>query len=229
MREEASRKKNLSADIVELIKEKIIDGHLQPGDRIVETKLARDLQVSQTPIREAIRQLAGEGVVNIVPNRGPFVRTFSAKDILEIYTMRAVLEGMAIRFAVQNASNNDIRHLEQFYEEMKQKLYDDSVDSLFEDSGYIHYYIFRLSRHETLFELFDLLFFRIRLVNRWVGKRYSKEREVSEHWELIHALKHGDPDHAEKMMREHIRRAYEEFVGSVKLEQSELAQVEWLW
>ncbi|GAA3403926.1 GntR family transcriptional regulator [Paenibacillus hodogayensis] len=225
---EAADKHSLSVNIASYIKQKIINGEWSPGDRIVETKLARELEISQTPIREAVRQLAGEGVVTIVPNKGPFVRTFSAKDIFEIYSYRAVLEGMAIRLAVGNASMTDIRHLEQFYEEMKKKLHDDSFVSLSEDSGYIHYYIFKLAKHAILLEMFSFISFRITLVNRIVGRKYSKEREVSEHWELIEALKQGDPDEAEKVMRAHIHRAYLEFVDTGKFDPSELAKNEWL-
>ncbi|MFD0714465.1 GntR family transcriptional regulator [Paenibacillus sp. GCM10027626] len=221
-------KRSLSTSIVALIKQKIIDGELNPGDRIVETRLARELDISQTPIREAIRQLAGEGVVTIVPNKGPLVRTFSAADIFEIYSYRAVMEGMAIRLAVQNASLTDIRHLEQFYEEMKNKMDDVSIQSLQQDSGYIHHYIFKLSKHAVLQETFSFISFRIQLVNRIVGKKYSKEREVAEHWELIEALKKGDPDHAEQIMREHIHRAYCEFVDTGMFDHSDLAQNEWI-
>lgn len=224
----AADKHNLSSGIVSLIKQKILFGELNPGDRIVETKLARELAISQTPIREAIRQLAGEGVVTIVPNKGPLVRTFSAKDIFEIYSLRAVLEGMAIRLAVQNASITDIRHLEQFYDGMKRKLADDAVESLSDDSGYMHHYIFKLSKHFVLLEMFETVSFRIQLVNRIVGKKFTKEREVAEHGELIEALKSGDPDRAEIVMREHIRRAYVAFVDAGVFDRSELAHNEWV-
>jgi len=221
-------KRSLSTSIVALIKQRIVDGELSPGDRIVETRLAKELEISQTPIREAIRQLAGEGVVTIVPNKGPLVRTFSATDIFEIYSYRAVMEGMAIRLAVQNASNNDIRHLEQFYEEMKRKQHDDSVLSLQEDSGYIHYYIFKLSKHAVLMDTYDFISFRVQLVNRILGRKLSKEHEVSEHGELIEALKLGDPDKAEQVMREHIHRAYREFVDTGMFDRSSLVQNEWI-
>lgn len=221
-------KQNLCDDIVKWIKKKILDGELNPGDRIVETLLAREFGTSQTPFREAIRQLAGEGIVTIIPNKSSIINTFTDKDVFELYTFRTVLEGMAIRLAVQNASNNDIRHLEQFYEQMKSKLKDDSVESLQEDSGYIHYYIFMLSKHSILLSNFNSIAFRIRLLNRMVGPRFSKEREVSEHWELIEALKSGDPDYAEKIIRDHIHRAYKEFKGVNLGDRIELAQIEWI-
>lgn len=221
-------KQSLGVDVVKYIKQKIISGELNPGDRIVETALARELGTSQTPIREAIRQLAGEGIVKIIPNRGPLVHTLSAKDVFELYTFRAVMEGMAIRLAVQNASNNDIRHLEHFYEEMKRKLDDDAVESLQEDSSYIHHYIYKLSKHSVLLSMYDFISFRIQLVNRIVGRKFTKVREVSEHGELIEALKSGDPNRAEQVMREHIHRAYKDYMDIGQTDQTELAQNEWI-
>lgn len=227
-RTQVQDKQNLGTDVVKYIKQKIISGELNPGDRIVETQLARELGTSQTPIREAIRQLAGEGIVTIIPNRGPLVHELSVKDVFELYTFRAVMEGMAIRLAVQNASNNDIRHLEHFYEEMKRKQHDDTIPSLQEDSSYIHHYIYKLSRHAILLSMYDFISFRIQLVNRIVGRKFTKDREVSEHEELIEALKTGDPDHAEQVMRAHIHRAYKDYIDIGHKTGSDLAQNEWI-
>lgn len=219
---------SLRADIVSLIKNKIINGDLNPGDRIVESQLVRELGISQTPIREAIHQLVGEQVVDVVPNRGALVRTLSAKDVFEIYSYRAVLEGMAIRLAVQNVTIKDIKHLEQFYGEMKAKLTDDSVELLSQDSSYIHHYIYKLSKHAILLSMYEFISFRIQLVNRVLQRKYSKEQEVAEHLELIEVLKNGDPDEAEKVMREHIYRSYRNFVDIGMFDQNELAQNHWI-
>lgn len=219
---------SLRSDIVTLIKNKIISGELNPGDRIVESQLVRELGISQTPIREAIHQLVGEQVVDVVPNRGALVRTLSAKDVFEIYSYRAVLEGMAIRLAVQNVTIKDIKHLEQFYGEMKAKLSDDSVELLSQDSSYIHHYIYKLSKHSILLSMYEFISFRIQLVNRILQRKYSKEQEVAEHLELIEVLKNGDPDEAEKVMREHIYRSYRNFVTIGMFDQNELAQNHWI-
>ncbi len=221
-------KLSLGSEIATMIKQRIINGKINPGDRIVEILLAKELGISQTPIREAIRILAGENVVNIEPNKGALVRNLSAKDVFEVYSYRAVLEGMAIRLAVQNATINDTRHLEQHYNEMKRKLEDDSVESLSEDSGYIHYYIIKLSKHALVLSMYEFISFRIQLVNRILGRKFSKEREVLEHWELIEALKHGNADEAERTMREHIYRAYQNFMDIGIFDRKELAQNEWI-
>src|SRR5829696_4588817 len=95
------KKSNLSEVLVTYLKEQILSGALNPGDRLVETKIAEELEISQTPVREAIRHLSGEGIVTLVPNKGPIVRSLDMTDVYEIYSLRAGLEGLAMRFAVQ--------------------------------------------------------------------------------------------------------------------------------
>ncbi len=201
----------MSADLAEYIKQQILDGQLNPGDRIVETKVAKELGISQTPVREAIRQLSGEGIITIVPNKGPMVRQFDMKDVFEVYSLRSMLEGLAIRLAVQQASDEEISKLSAFFEDMKRKLVDDTVDSLLEESVHIHQSIVRLANHSRLAASYDSITFSISLAGRILGKVSTKQKEVDQHAELIEALVRRDPDHAEKVMRQHILRSFNEF------------------
>lgn len=204
-------KNSMSADLAEYIKQQILDGQLNPGDRIVETKVAKELGISQTPVREAIRQLSGEGIITIVPNKGPMVRQFDMKDVFEVYSLRSMLEGLAIRLAVQQASDEEISKLSAFFEDMKRKLVDDTVDSLLEESVHIHQSIVRLANHSRLAASYDSITFSISLAGRILGKVSTKQKEVDQHAELIEALVRRDPDHAEKVMRQHILRSFNEF------------------
>lgn len=228
LRPMADPKHDLVSQIVQQIKDKILEGALKPGVRIVEIKLAKELGISQTPIREAIRQLAGEGIVTIALNRGAVIRSLSAQDVFEIYSLRSSLEGLAIRLAVQNATMNDIKHLEAFYRDMERKLDDDAVASLSEDSSYIHRYILKLSKHELLDFMFQPVSFRIAWVNRILGRTYTKRQEVEEHGELIEALKKRDPDEAERVMRAHIHRSYRGFMAIGLIDEAELLRNEWI-
>ncbi|MCQ6559810.1 GntR family transcriptional regulator [Paenibacillus mendelii] len=209
-------KQSISGDLVELIKNQILEGDLNPGDRIVETKLAKDYGISQTPVREAIRQLSGEGIIIIVPNKGPMVRDFHMKDVFEIYSLRAVYEGLAIRIAVMKATDEDILSLQDFYEQMKVKVHDDSIPSLLQDSLHIHQTIIELSSHERLIAMYRTISFQIALVNRILGSASTKEKEIEQHLELIEALSKRDPDEAEKVMRSHIYRSYCEYADMKK-------------
>ncbi|WP_409347311.1 GntR family transcriptional regulator [Paenibacillus sp. MBLB4367] len=220
--------KNISEDIVDLIKQQILSGELNPGNRIVETKLAKELGISQTPVREAIRQLSGEGIITIVTNKGPMVRDFHMKDVFEIYSLRAVLEGFAIRLATSNATEEDIEHLQTFHEEMKAKLHDDSIPSLLQESLYIHQTIIRLSEHERLNAMYKSISFQIVLVNRILGKKSTKAKEVEQHGELIEALVKRDPDEAELVMRRHIHRSYREFAELKAVDSIAFKEATWL-
>lgn len=205
-------KQNISRDVVEYIKQLILSGELNPGDRIVETRFARELGISQTPIREAMHQLSGEGIITIVPNKGPVVNELNKGDVFEIYSLRAVIEGLAIRIATQIAPQEEIDKLEAFYMTMKEKLKDDRVDSLLKESLHIHQSIIALSKHNRLIQTYESISFQISLVNRILGRESTKQKEVDQHWELIEALKMRDPDNAEKVMRKHIYRSYREFI-----------------
>jgi DNA-binding GntR family transcriptional regulator len=223
------QKQNISEELVKYIKQQIISGELNPGDRIVETKLARELGVSQTPVREAIRHLHGEGIITIVPNKGPMVRTLDMKDVFEIYSVRSMLEGLAIRLATQNATDEQIAGLESFYEEMKQKLNDDSVTSLLHDSSHIHRTIIEMAGHSRLLNMYQSISFQISLVNRLLGAKSTKQKEVDQHLELIEALKKKDPDSAEQTMRKHIFRSYRDFVQLTEKKEQQLEFDEKLW
>jgi len=222
-------RQSISEDLILYIKQQIASGQLNPGDRIVETKLAQELGISQTPVREAIRRLQGEGIITVVPNKGPMVCTLDKKDVFEIYSIRSMLEGLAIRLAVQNASDEEIEEIERFYNKMKDKLLDESVEYLIDDSLHIHETIMILSRHSRLIATYQSISFQILLVNRMLGTKKTKQNEVLQHGELIEALKRREPDEAELIMRKHIYRSYRDFVelNGLDAEGDELEEKNW--
>lgn len=222
-------KTSLSESLVEYLKQQILQGKLDPGGRIVETKIAEDLGISQTPVREALRQLSGEGIVTLVPNRGPIVRSLDMQDVFEIYSVRAGLEGMSMRFATQRASDAEILRLQSFHEGMERKLNDPSIQvaALLADSASIHQYIVDLSRHSRLIAMYRSISFQIALVNRILGKESSKQKEVDQHREVAEALASRDPGFAETVMRRHIFRSYCEFLAVQQDPQSEFRSYRW--
>src|SRR5689334_11154291 len=88
------------------LRQAIIDGRLAPGERLTERRLTEMTGVSRTLIREALRQLESQGLVSLIPNKGPVVRELTAAEGRDLYAIRAVLEGLAARFFVQNADQH---------------------------------------------------------------------------------------------------------------------------
>lgn len=205
-------RQNITEELIAYIKEQILMGHLNPGDRIVESRLAKELGLSQTPVREALRHLQGEGLITIIPNKGTIVSPLDQKAVYEIYSVRSLFEGLAIRTVTKQAAAEEIAELELLYKTMKEKLNDDSVAYLLKDSFYIHEKIVQLSKHEKIISMYRSISFQIALLNRKLGTTSSKQKEVDTHWELIDVIKQGNPDAAEKTMRAHIYRSYMEFV-----------------
>jgi DNA-binding GntR family transcriptional regulator len=197
----------MSQEISVLIRQAIIDGTLVPGQRIVESKLATDLAVSLTPVREAVRQLVGEGILTIEPNRGPSVRILNEEDAFELYSLRAMLEALAIRQAVSRPEAERAA-ISGIFQEMVDSVANEEVPSLLAHSTRIHEGIVALSKHERLISMYRSLLLQISVLNRVTGERSTKQHEVDWHRPVVEALLGNDPDRAEAVMREHIYQSY---------------------
>ncbi len=99
---------NASVAATELIRQAILDGRLEPGSRLKEEELARELGISRTPVREALLMLQAEGLIETTPNRGAVVRTHDADDLIDLYQLRALLEGYAARQAATRVSGHEL-------------------------------------------------------------------------------------------------------------------------
>lgn len=102
---------NLSTRAYEVIKRKIVNGEITPGTKLQEDRLAEELGISRTPIREALSRLAQEGLVEIIPRRGTYVVEFSLFDIVHLLEIREALEGMAARLAATNIARETLAEM----------------------------------------------------------------------------------------------------------------------
>ena len=113
-------KETMRSNIKNYIQQQIVEGVYRPGDRIVETRLARELNVSQAPVREAMLELSAIGLLEERPYSGTFVRNLSVKEIQDIFDIRAFLEEYAARRAAKLASEEQLLQMEQLLQEMDQ-------------------------------------------------------------------------------------------------------------
>ncbi len=107
--------------VYDKIKQDIVLARLQPGEPLLEEDLAKRLQVSRTPIREALRKLNHDGMVRIVPNKGAFVRVLTPRDIREIYEVREALESFAAAQAATSLSDEQLRSLSRLAENLNRR------------------------------------------------------------------------------------------------------------
>lgn len=190
------------------LKSAISEMDIYSGDeppKLDERKLAMDLGVSRTPIREAITRLEQEGLVTTFPRRGAFVVRKTKKEILEIVCVWAGLEGMAARLATDNASDEEIERMKEMF-----ITFDDShetrahIDEYSDTNISFHQRIIELSKCKLLKEIADGLFVHMRAIRRkTIGERDRATESIIDHMRIISAIEARDANLAEQLVREH--------------------------
>ena len=185
------------------LQDQIVSGTLAGGSRLKSDIIAAELGVSRMPVREAIRQLDAEGYVTIRPNRGAFVTSRSREQIIELFEIRAALEGMALRLAARNREDTAIADLHLELQGMRNVEHDRAEWAARHDD--FHHHLCLLSRRPTLAN--ECRRYRLALapyVRLYLARNDHAEQPGHGHEILIHALKDRDPERAEILMRSHI-------------------------
>ncbi len=194
----------LRDQVRERLMEDILSGRLQPGERIVETRVAKELGLSQTPVREALRDLELLGFVVTSAFRGATVRRVSPEDWAEIYPIRAVLEGVAARAAAARISDEDIKRLRELIEEMRAASGRGDKHATIQADIDFHAHIVELSGNRVLKQLWQSLrlatttFLTVSVTHR------PLEELAERHTAVLEALMSRDGAAAESAMRSHI-------------------------
>ena len=211
-------KKLLSENVVGAIRKAIFDGELELGQRLVETELAEQLGVSRGPIREALRQLANEGLVVINVHRGTFVAKPTADDVKEIYTLREVLETLALRRVTESVTDEEIQSLEEKAESFRAASRQKKVNELVGLNMELHGRLFQLARHNRLSQIWFTLESQLQLCSQIEFDRTQEDlaRPVEEHDKIIKAIKNRDAETACRLMSEHIQSGLQTVLGSAE-------------
>lgn len=173
--------------------------------KLDERKLAQQLGVSRTPIREAISRLEQEGLVETIPRRGAFVIRKSQQQVLEMICVWAALEGMAARLATEHAKDDEIAGLRRMFATFEDTgLAQAHIDEYSESNIQFHQTIMRLSKCELLQRMAEGLFLHMRCIRaRTIKEGDRASQSVIDHIRIIEALESRDADLAERLVREH--------------------------
>lgn len=194
----------LSDRVKEHIIEAVLSGELKPGDRIVESSMARQLGVSQAPVREAIRDLVLLGFLESEPYRGTSVRSFTPEELWETYTVRAALESLAARLAAEHITQADTEALQHILDEMMEAAHQQDQDRLVQLDNHFHEKILQISRNKTLYQLWKTLQFGTWSIVTYRISSYEPAYLAARHEQLLDALRSGDPERAMHVMQHHI-------------------------
>lgn len=211
----------LRSQVLDGLRRSIIDGRLAPGARLTERELTEMMGVSRTVIREALRQLETEGLIANVPNKGPVVRALSLDEAKDLYTIRAVLEGLAARLFVQNAGDADIKRLAQALDVVTGAYERGDAQEVLETKNRFYDVLFEGAGSETLSSMLAALHARIW---RWRALGLSHpQRSSSRSTEsvrglraMLDAIRGRDADAAERLTREEAQRAAAEVMRLIE-------------
>jgi len=172
--------------------------------RLDERKLAQDFGISRTPVREAMAQLESEGFVRSVPRRGIYVVRKTKREVIELITAWAALEGMAARLITQNARTEEIAALRKMFATFEDGEARAHLDEYSEANIEFHQTIIRMSKNSVLTHLAENLFTHMRMIRRkTIGEQDRVERSIRDHINIIEALEARDTDRAEDLVRNH--------------------------
>jgi len=198
---------SLRERIVVRLRQAIITGDLSPSSRLTEPELARQLNVSRTPLHEAIRQLEAEGFVTTVPRVGCFVTEITPQDAADVYAIRMVIEGLAARQAAENQDPAKRKTLEAILADLAGRTAD--YRQYHEISGKFHDIIVGLSGNRRLQGIYHSLAQHVsRMRTLSLAVRGRPEISLRGHRRIASAILRGQGAEAERAMRAHIEAAY---------------------
>jgi DNA-binding GntR family transcriptional regulator len=201
---------SLSEEVAKRIREMIRKGILQKGDRIAEKPLCEATGVSRTPLREALRLLSSEGLVELIPNKGAFVAQPSMADIREMFWVMSVLEGTCARECARKMDEKGLNKLENLYRKLEKHFQASNHEKYMAVNHSYHTLVQDLAGNKILSEVINGLRQKILLYRyRQIYQPNRLDESMQEHRNLHEALKKKDAAAAERLMKEHLIRQSE--------------------
>ena len=191
------------------VRDMIIEGRLGPGDQVNESRLCTELGVSRTPMREAIRTLAGEGLIVLRPGRSTIVRAFTADEVRDMLDVIAELEALAGHKACHSATDAEIDAIQTVHDAMMAHFQAGARLDYYKLNQQIHSMIVAASGNATLAEIHGLLQSRMKRI-RFIGHNAPENWRgaVLEHEEMMTALRNRQSDDLAEVLRRHIQNTW---------------------
>ena len=212
---------NLHELTFQKLRSMLVEGKISPGSKLNERELAEQLNVSRTPIREAIRRLAADGLVELIANRGAIAISLSREDIIHTFNVIAELEAYSGELAIQNITDEALAELEALHYEMLAAYARKDLSSYYKLNLKIHNTINHAAGNPVLHQLFLQVNARIEALRFRSNQDGLKwEKAVAEHQEMINALKARDKTRMRCVMSEHVTNKRDVVIQLIDTEQA---------
>jgi DNA-binding GntR family transcriptional regulator len=197
---------SLADEAYQVLHGMIVRGQLAPGERLREPELCTRLGISRTPLREAIKRLASEGLVTLRRHRNAVVTPIDAQELEHLFEVEAGLESMAIGLAVERITNTEIRHLEALQERLERLMGKGDRDTYFELNQRIHAMLVAGAKNPVLEDTHRHLLGRLERARYLALGRFERWQESTrEHRDILEALKARDGELAKRLLTEHVQ------------------------
>ena len=209
--------KVIAHEVASDIKEVIVKGLIKPGEKINETKIARDMGISRSPVREALQELKKEGVVVSIPYKGTFVNLLGQKDIEDMYIIRGLLEAYAIEKVIENKNEKILRCLRENVEDIEKDVEKKHLKELVGDDIEFHRNICNFSGNKKLIDIWEGFQTQIEVLINLESSFYERFQLLAiEHRELLSLIVEGKTKQAQEKVKAHISQALDFLEESLK-------------
>jgi DNA-binding GntR family transcriptional regulator len=201
--------RNLDAKVYDRLKTMILERKLLPGEKIPQERLAQDLGISRTPLVNALKYLEKEKLVQSIPRRGFFVRLFTKQEMISIFELREVLEGLAARRAAMNISDKEIEQLGGFFQAFRGLSDIKDVKAYAKEDRRFHNFILDIGAKEflkSILETYNIIIYSYQVISS-EGLVQSPNESIQDHLAVIDAVSRRDEEAAETLMREHLKKS----------------------
>lgn len=204
----------LYIQVADRLRSEIYRHALQPGDPIDEMALCERYGISRTPLREALKVLNSEGLIELIPRKGSFVRNMEVDELNELFPVMAVLEGLCAREAVENCTTEDLKNLDEMHRKLETYAASGDIDNYYETNFEFHQAVQDLSGNRTLQRIIGDLRKILRLARHMQLTIPGRLQEsIEEHRQIMLAFRKHDPDLADQNMQAHLHRQWHSLIG----------------
>lgn len=195
---------SISEQIYLTLKREILANELQPGTRLIVLDIAGKFQVSQAPVREALERMKQEGLINGIPNKGSVVSNITSKEIRDIFVLREIIEGYAVRTSMPNMTEADYAELEAIIRSMEKAIERNDTLSILELDMDFHGFFYKICDNQAILELWNHMRTKVMRFMAISNRYHTTEMLADWHRRLITVLRTGDGVAAEEAFIEHM-------------------------
>lgn len=201
----------LSGVLFSKIQKDILTGELKTGEKLTEQKICDRYKVSRTPVREALRQLEKEGLIENIPNRGAFVLGFSDQDILDMFDLRAAYEMNAVKWAIERMTDEELEAFEETFEFMEFYTMKNDIEKMLNINISFHRNLYKATHNRMLEQTLSSYQLYVKYTNRhpYDNPKDYLNTVLEEHRRIFNAVKNKDIEEGIAAMKDHMERSKE--------------------